>query len=220
MRAATWPDEIRGKHNPNDHPTWHYTNLPLIPPRFPEKPTLSGKENVVWAIQHNQRILDDAKADPEKRAIALAWLEHLVGDIRQPLHAVALVTKDWPKGDRGGNLFWVRPGKTGITLHHYWDVILGSSRNIGSAFKEAERIRIANRDAISDTAKPPKEWAIESRMYAKTFVYLNGHLKGGASKTEAASLPSGYGRQAKGLAEGRAKTAGERLAHTLQRQLR
>jgi len=41
--------------------------------------------------------------DPGRKAIALAWLFHLVGDIHQPLHTAQLFTVDYPKGDRGGN---------------------------------------------------------------------------------------------------------------------
>jgi S1/P1 Nuclease len=34
--------------------------------------------------------------DPERRAIALAWLFHLVGDIHQPSHTAQLFTVDYP----------------------------------------------------------------------------------------------------------------------------
>src|SRR4051812_14236163 len=31
LRASTWPDEIRRKHNDYDHPQWHYIDYPLRP---------------------------------------------------------------------------------------------------------------------------------------------------------------------------------------------
>ena len=31
MRAAAWPDWVRGKRD-FDHPTWHYINYPVVPP--------------------------------------------------------------------------------------------------------------------------------------------------------------------------------------------
>jgi len=40
--------------------------------------------------------------DPERRAIALAWLFLLGGDIHQSLHAAELFTVDYPQGDRAG----------------------------------------------------------------------------------------------------------------------
>jgi len=33
----------------------------------------------------------------------LTWLIHLVGDVHQPLHCVARITKGDPEGDKGGN---------------------------------------------------------------------------------------------------------------------
>ena len=48
--------------------------------------------------------------DPERKAIALAWLYHLVGDIHQPLHTAQLFTVDSPNGDTGGNEICVGGG--------------------------------------------------------------------------------------------------------------
>jgi hypothetical protein len=39
--------------------------------------------------------------DGERKAGALGWLFHLVGDIHQPLHTTQLFTVDYPQGDRG-----------------------------------------------------------------------------------------------------------------------
>jgi hypothetical protein len=39
--------------------------------------------------------------DAERRAVALAWLFHLVGDIHQPLHTTELFSVEYPNGDRG-----------------------------------------------------------------------------------------------------------------------
>ena len=36
----------------------------------------------------------------ERKAIELAWLFHLVGDIHQPLHTGQIFTLDYPDGDR------------------------------------------------------------------------------------------------------------------------
>ena len=47
-------------------------------------------------------------SDPAKRGIALSWLFHLIGDVHQPLHAVQLFTREYPKGDRSGGDFCVR----------------------------------------------------------------------------------------------------------------
>ncbi|MDQ2745771.1 MAG: S1/P1 nuclease, partial [Acidobacteriota bacterium] len=74
---------------------------------------------------------DSAVSDADK-AVALAWVLHLGGDVHQPLHDSARVTKYDPKGDQGGNLFIVSPkgakGEDRVSLHYFWDSIIG--RNI------------------------------------------------------------------------------------------
>jgi hypothetical protein len=51
--------------------------------------------------------------EPDKRAVAVAWLFHLIGDLRQPLHTVQRFTREYPHGDRDGNEVSIRvaPGR-------------------------------------------------------------------------------------------------------------
>ena len=65
----------------------------------------------------------------EERAITLAWILHLVGDIHQPLHTSARVTATEPNGDQGGNLCKLAESAK-FSLHGFWDGIidLGSPR--------------------------------------------------------------------------------------------
>ena len=49
--------------------------------------------NILTEMAENKRIVKD-ETDPERKAIALAWLFHLVGDIHQPLHTTQLFTVD------------------------------------------------------------------------------------------------------------------------------
>ena len=58
--------------------------------------------NILSAMVENQQIVTN-ETNPERKAIALAWLFHLAGDIHQPLHTAQLFTVDYPHGDRGGN---------------------------------------------------------------------------------------------------------------------
>ena len=51
-------------------------------------------------------------------------LIHYLGDIHQPLHATARVDKEYPVGDKGGNMFPL-PGHYGVKeLHAAWDKVL------------------------------------------------------------------------------------------------
>jgi len=51
---------------------------------------------------------------------------HIIGDIHQPLHTSALFSKEFPKGDLGGNLFEIiyLKKKSYKELHEFWDAIV------------------------------------------------------------------------------------------------
>ena len=98
MQAARWADDIRTNDKQQHRALWHYINLPFKPDGQP--PSVQTREpeavNILTAMAENQRIVANEN-DAARKAIALAWLFHLVGDIHQPLHAVQLFTVDYPQ---------------------------------------------------------------------------------------------------------------------------
>src|SRR5204863_8163859 len=81
--------------------------------------------NAVDALDENSKILADTNAKPDERAVALAWIEHLSGDLHQPLHACTMWSGQHPNGDRGGNDQAVRTGAGEVVrLHSFWDSAL------------------------------------------------------------------------------------------------
>jgi S1/P1 Nuclease len=50
--------------------------------------------NILTAMAENERIVTNEN-DLERKAIALAWLFHLVSDIHQPLHTTQLFTAEY-----------------------------------------------------------------------------------------------------------------------------
>ncbi len=70
------------------------------------KPKPPASVNILTALAENERIAK-TNNDPGRRANALSWLFHLVGDIHQPLHSAQIFTTDYPNGDRGGNAIYV-----------------------------------------------------------------------------------------------------------------
>ena len=108
MLAARWPDDIRG-NGAFDHPEWHYIDYPYKPPGQPASIPAPAPpaDNLVTAFQRNVAVIQSAAPESQK-AIALCWIFHLIGDAHQPLHTVSLFTTQFPKGDRGGNLFYIR----------------------------------------------------------------------------------------------------------------
>ncbi|HEY6946710.1 MAG TPA: S1/P1 nuclease [Candidatus Acidoferrum sp.] len=100
--ASTWPDDVR---NERHNGSWHYIDIP----RGKHKGSLDeycGKDGCVTrAIEEQRAILKDKSADPAKRAEAIRYLIHFVGDMHQPLHVIN-------NGDNGGNCVPVK------YLHH------------------------------------------------------------------------------------------------------
>ena len=113
MQAARWADDIRSNDKQQHRALWHYINWPFKPDGQP--PSVQTREpeavNILTAMAENERVVKND--NPERKAIALAWLLHLVDDIHQPLHTVQLFTSEYPKGDRGGNEICVRVTQEG-----------------------------------------------------------------------------------------------------------
>jgi S1/P1 Nuclease len=144
MQAARWPDELRSTDRQHHRGPWHYINWPFKPEGQP--PTVQTREpdpvNILPALAENERVVKN-ESDSERKAVALAWLFHLVGDIHQPLHTTQLFTVDYPQGDRGGNEICVRVTQAGqpMDLHRFWDGVITSSSNVTRLRNEATALR-------------------------------------------------------------------------------
>jgi hypothetical protein len=169
--------------------------------------------------------------DAEQKAIALAWLFHLLGDIHQPLHTAQLFTVDYPKGDRGGNEICVRVTQAGqpMDLHRFWDGVITSSQNLTRLRNEATTLRNRQefqRSQFTELGSTGFEsWAKESFEIATKIAYQNGRRigipRGGnmdcAMVAAASVLPGGYVVSARRIADRRMILSGYRLADLLTR---
>jgi hypothetical protein len=219
LRASTWPDEIRRKHNDYDHPQWHYIDYPLRPPNFDFEDVREQTNDVVFGLKEAEKVVADKKAPAEARAANLSWLEHLVGDIHQPLHCASYFSKEFPKGDKGGNSFYVKPATKGIKLHSLWDGLLGTRNQVKSALNDGTRIRVIHPPSeFPDLGNGgAKEWSLDGRKLAIDKAYLNGKLKSSAKNDPPGTLPKEYTREAKKVAEKQAALAGYRLAAEIEK---
>jgi hypothetical protein len=178
----------------------------------------------------NERVVKQ-ESDAERKAIALAWLFHLVGDIHQPLHTAQLFTVEYPKGDRGGNEICVRMTQPGqpMDLHRFWDGVITSSSNLTRLRNEAAALRNRQefqRGQLTELASTDFEaWAKESFEIATKIAYRNGRpigipRGGNIDCTMVAAspvLPVGYVVSASRIADRRIILAGYRLADLLTR---
>jgi S1/P1 Nuclease len=103
MQAARWADDIRMRDKQHHRGPWHYINWPFKPEGQPASVQTKDPEpvNILIALAENEGMVRNSSSDAERRALALAWLFHLVGDIHQPLHTAQLFATDYPQGDRG-----------------------------------------------------------------------------------------------------------------------
>ena len=125
IESACWPDDIKGRDykmglwNP-----WHFKDSPYVGDMT--TPVINYTEAAVSSIE----VMAMAKAVLSKdvdrmsaeKALSARYAVHLVGDIHQPLHSVALFNKTYPKGDIGGNAYNVTlVNGSHSNFHSFWD---------------------------------------------------------------------------------------------------
>ena len=88
-----------------------------------------GEPDALTEIQLLAKAIRTSESDDIK-SHDVVWLERLVGDIHQPLHATSRFTKNHPDGDADGNdvVFCERPCRD--KLHACWDELLGNSGSV------------------------------------------------------------------------------------------
>ncbi|MFL6467586.1 MAG: S1/P1 nuclease [Pyrinomonadaceae bacterium] len=130
----TWADMVRERSFPvryrkYHHSNWHYddTFWREVNGKVELVPMTEDGGQAVTQLASAEKTMRDPKASDVDKAVAIAWFLHLAGDIHQPLHNSARVTSTEPKGDQGGNLFFLepetKPGVARLNLHSFWDGI-------------------------------------------------------------------------------------------------
>ncbi len=231
MKAATWPDDIR--KTPDDRPIWHYINLPVIAPGYtPDAAAvLVVTPNAETQIIAEGAILTTKSASAGDRAVALCWVEHLIGDVHQPLHDSSLFSAQFPHGDKGGNDESLAAGSVDKDplelaanphrLHALWDDLLGAAKDPTEIQALAAPLETPayGRQMFPQLAshKQVHEWVVEGNTLAQTYVYLSEALPMTPTGTEKAevTLPVGYLDTAHKIADQQIALAGLRLADTL-----
>lgn len=177
--ASTWPDDVRNDRN---NGPWHYIDIPRGKHKGSLEEYCDAHGCVTRAIEEQRAILKEKSATFLKRAEAIRYLIHFVGDLHQPLHAVN-------NGDKGGNCVPVKyfhheplPNPThperedfSPNLHQIWDTeIVERDMEISDAHRYADEL-----DERFRTESPSWEaagihvenWAWESHERAETYVY-------------------------------------------------
>lgn len=146
VSASVWLDDI--KDATSRYSAWHYRAAPFsLGNRQVVGP---ASENVVSALDETFDALQSSEALPFDVRVAL----HLVADVHQPLHAIALFSAQFPDGDQGGNLFKVRysaGGSTPVSIHYLFDSLFGKYSKSNPAFVRPSTS--ASRSALAALAR-------------------------------------------------------------------
>lgn len=239
MLAATWPDLIKRDNNYHDdgpdprgntpppsggdinvgysdmlrHKYWHFVDTPFTQDGTPLQPPPAV--NALSEIHLMTDALGSA-ASEDIKSYDLVWLEHLVGDIHQPLHATSRFSTAFPNGDAGGNLEKLScagaPSPCPNELHAYWDDVLDTGNNdLPTAITFAHALPHAT---LTEAGQPDK-WVADSFALSKLKVY-----SGTAVTTPSPHhLSPAYKTRAKTAARSQVNKAGLRLADLINSKL-
>lgn len=187
---ATWADAQRNATH-GATAAWHFVNTPYEPTRTNEadidqaaqsachRHSLPGlaagadaprEECIIAKIEEFERDLADPKAPADERVLALFYIEHLVGDISQPLHAIS-------NYDAGGNCIHVSVGRKTTTLHAYWDdqAVLDGARGYNPIINgDLITKSITKHDVDQFYGGTPVQWAADSYRVAVAHAYNLG----------------------------------------------
>src|SRR3984957_8842629 len=172
LHGAVWPDCIKqavcsagyaadGGDTPPGKPTdaqnigyadklmhkyWHFVDIPYAAGASGEPPKSPNALTEILLL--TQAIGTDESEDI--KSYDVVWLEHLVGDVHQPLHCTSRFTKNHPTGDAGGNFvaFCQKPCRD--ELHAYWDGLLGDAPSIADVSQTSLALLVQVRPAGAD----------------------------------------------------------------------
>ena len=260
IRASVWADDIKNFKQYRDasrndeassraagqnigyadlliHGYWHYKDI-----AFSNDETKVPQPDPVNAITQiklfTAALPSSAGQSDDIRSYDLVWLLHLVGDVHQPLHSIALFNRELSLqhqvaaepdvGDRGGNEIKVvtAKGET-LSLHAYWDGLFGGYSTVDGAIFDSfvlKKISGAERSipkllppaperaAVSD----PDAWLTESNQMARRFAYADPVLSG----KPVVELTRQYETDARNIGEMQLSLAATRLANLLNNAFR
>jgi len=224
VTSACWMDDIRDAPMFEPLKDWHFITQRYIINNAvaDEPPPPVNAASIIYWLGHKLNDKDEADL---KKAYYLAELNHLIGDIHQPLHSVTRYTPDRKGGDRGGNFFPLDDTAPRKNLHSYWDAGGGlfGFRDVGRPLNDNRRkmlVTYANK-IMSDYPKSamvneindlkPDNWAKEGFNLAKMHVYQ------GIKEDVIPSEP--YQANAQKVSARRIALAGYRLAKLLNKVL-
>ncbi len=167
---ATWLDAIRHK-NIHQFDKWHYIDIPFSK----DKSTLPPVEpkNALWAIKQAQRVLSQNSSPQKSKSFFLKVLIHVVGDIHQPLHTATKISRRFPQGDLGGNLYTFSKTPKAKNMHQYWDSAAGTLKKESWIARKIHAFKLEAQWPCAKINQPYsiEHWLNDTHAVARTQAY-------------------------------------------------
>ena len=186
--ASTWADLQRSSQS------FHFVSIPFDSKGYDQSSQCPEDNCLIEKIKSYRDIVKDPKETAARRAEALKYILHLVGDLHQPFHCI----------DRNGNNVRVTFDKRPTNLHKVWDMDIIEKANLTA---EAYAQQIDNNEGAQKSYNIARgtlvDWALESHSLARTAYVDHG------------DLGDTYYRDHKEVVERQLYRAGVRLANIL-----
>jgi nuclease S1 len=203
--VANWADEIKEAEPYTTR--WHFVDIPRRRDHYVARRdcrTTPAGDCAIAAIERFEQVLRDGEAAPTRRARALKFLVHVVGDLHQPLHCA-------DDHDAGGTrllvLFYGEP----TDLHRVWDAGIIERTGVSeAAYAKALDDWLSTQDIAALQSGSVIDWAEESHAAAVEHAYVlpRNH-----------KLTAAYARANRPVVDRQLALAGVRLARLLNEAL-
>jgi S1/P1 Nuclease len=196
------------------HKYWHFVDTPFSTDGTPTNP--ARHPNALDEILTLTTALASSESD-DLKSYDLVWIEHLVGDVHQPLHDTSRFTKNHPDGDQGGNLVSICTAANCTSeLHAYWDDVLGTA-NITAALTLGAQLNARSKPTGANIGDV-HVWVQEGFQLAQDDVY-QPPISDDEPGSSVGVPDKAYHDGAKRVAESQVLLAGYRLAGVLNQAL-
>lgn len=201
------------------HQYWHFIDTPISLDGTTTAPAYPANVLTEWQLLTKALGSDE---DACLKSYDLAWVEHLTGDMHQPLHDAEGYSSALPHGDEGGNAVKIcsGSGKCDAELHAYWDDLPGSDASLAATLNVGKTM---NNQTAPDVATldldHPENWVAAATALAKSDAYAPPFDKG-VAQVNASDISDGYHNKAEGDMKQQIFLAGHRLAALLNQNLK
>lgn len=157
--VAAWADQVKSTASA------HFISIPLDHNDYNPKADCTG-DCLITAIERNIAVLKDVNEPAAKRAEALKYVVHLIGDLHQPLHCS-------DNNDANGNQVRVTFFNQPTNLHSVWDTSIIEREKLPAAAYASQLVegmnaqKSANQSGNYYLRGTTIDWALESHRLAR-----------------------------------------------------